>query len=98
MKRAAPPVIPLGLDNEQGAAFLGVGVSSWYRLRRDPSFPPAREIAPGLFRWVASELAEWLISRPAVAPRAEPAQLRSRRYRDGKPVEGRAKRQAVAAE
>lgn len=99
MKRAAAQFEPMGLDTQEAGRRIGVGVSSVYQLRRDdPTFPKPREVLPGVFRFVRDELDAWLLNRPTAKPQAEPSQLRSRKYRDGKPVEGRSKRQAEAAE
>lgn len=97
MKRMSAPVSPVGLDVSQAAQLIGVGVSTFYGLRRDdPSFPAPREIAPNVARYLAHELLAWLDSRPKVERAPEPAQLSGRRYRDGRLVEA-PKRQSQGA-
>lgn len=89
MKRLAPEVQPVGLDVAQAAQLIGCGQTTFHRLRREPGFPAAREVASGVNRWISDELIEWLKARPAVTPKPEPERLRTRRYRAGQLVEGR---------
>ncbi|MFN9031519.1 MAG: helix-turn-helix transcriptional regulator [Betaproteobacteria bacterium] len=86
MKRAAAVFEPMGLVAAETAQRLGIGISTFYSIRKDPSFPKAREIAPGVVRYVRDEVDAWLANRPIARLQEEPERLKTRRYRSGELV------------
>ena len=48
------------------ASLTGLSRATVRRLDRAGAFPPGRRLGPGAVRWLASELAQWLRTRPAV--------------------------------
>ena len=47
--------------------FTGLSRPSIWRLEAKGDFPARRQIGPGAVGWLASEVDEWLRSRPIVA-------------------------------
>lgn len=77
-----PAVVPELLTDTEAAAFLGMPVRKFHKLRHESWMPDAVELSPRALRWVRSELLQAAVNH---APRRrlqdEPVQLRSSRAR-----------------
>ena len=49
--------------------FTGLSRPTIWRLEAKGEFPPRRQIGPGAVGWLASEVEDWLRSRPVVPQR-----------------------------
>lgn len=49
-------------------ARTGLGRTTIWRLERQGSFPPRRQITAGSVGWLTDEVDEWLRSRPLARP------------------------------
>ena len=71
---------PISLPAKDAAAYLGVSVRQFHLLRsEDPAFPkPVLLGGPRSSRWIRTELADYVATRPRVT-REEPPQLAAAR-------------------
>lgn len=53
--------------------FVGLSTSTLYRLMRQSDFPNPIKVGPRAVRWLESEIADWVASRPRATGDFPPA-------------------------
>jgi predicted DNA-binding transcriptional regulator AlpA len=69
------PVPCLLLTDDEAAATLGIGMTTFHELRKRPWFPAPIQLGPRLVRWSLAEIEDAIAQMPRQREPSEPAQL-----------------------